>query len=371
MTIIDRPDPTNSPSPEARIAELEATVARLAARLEQSETTPAEPASELPAGSRRNLFKLAAGAAAGGTALALSKAGPVAAADGDPINAGETVETSAASRATTVLKYANTETPQVTSLGLQVGANMMTVRDEPGIGILYNASSSSYPAALGGYSYTTNANGLYGYTAQDGFGVVGLGAGAGAAGLLARGSRANLELYPAGDAPADRIDAHVIGEMVADSTGELWYCTAAGSPGTWRKVAGSDTAGAFHPVTPFRVFDSREEGPDGLAGSSDQTVSVKDARDVETYAITQADAVPDGATAISANVVAIGTVGEGYATLNPGGDGSVGAAALNWTEGQTIGNAGIFKINAARELEVLVRGITNINMTIDVTGYWL
>ena len=87
--------------------------------------------------------------------------------------------------------------------------------------------------------------------------------------------------------------------------------------------------------------------------------------------MTVPDAVPNGATAISANVVAIGTTGGGFATINPGGDTSVGAAALNWGDGATVGNAGIFRISAARQLSVLVRGITNIDLTIDVTGYWL
>jgi hypothetical protein len=364
-----------------RIAELEAKIELLTQRL----TALADPAPaagvELAAhhppeasGSRRSLFKLAAGAAAGGTALALATtSGRVAAADGDPLRAGQSTTQGDGGRTSTVLSYTNSEAPQVPNFligGDPLDANIMTVRDTPGGIIIFQSSSSSYPAALGGYGYDKVPNGVYGYSSNDGFGVVGWGSGGAGAGVLARGTRANIEMYADGDAPAARTDAHVVGELLTDANGDLWYCVVAGSPGRWQKIGGADTAGSFHAVTPFRVYDSREVGSDGLAGSTDITVSVKDARDVETYAVTTADAVPDGATAISANVVAINAVGNGFATVNPGGDTSVGAAALNWKAGQTIGNAGIFQVSSSRELSVLIRGATNIDLTIDVTGYW-
>ena len=367
--------------PRERIAELEAKVElltqRLAALAEPAPSAGIEPAVHHPpevSGSRRNLFKLAAGAAAGGTALALATtSGRVAAGDTDPIAAGETTTQGNTERSSTVLAYENSEPPQVPNFllgGDPLDANIMTVRDTPDGIVVFQSSSSTYPAALGGYGYDKVPNGLYGYSSNGGFGLVGYGSGTGAAGVLARGARANIEMYADGDAPAARSDAHVVGELLTDANGDLWYCVANGSPGTWQKIGGADTAGAFHAVTPFRVYDSREVGSGGLAGSTDVTVSAKDARDVESYAVTTTDAVPVGATAISANVVAINAVGNGFATVNPGGDTSVGAAALNWKDGQTIGNAGIFRVSSSRELSVLIRGATNIDLTIDVTGYW-
>ena len=87
--------------------------------------------------------------------------------------------------------------------------NILTVRDEPtGPFVLGSPSSSSYPAAVGGSSDQTVANGLDGYTALGGNGVVGDGAGAAAAGVLARGARADVALHPAGDPAPNRIDAH-------------------------------------------------------------------------------------------------------------------------------------------------------------------
>lgn len=375
MSIIEDPSAPTVDA-ETRIAHLEATVERLARQLESQETATADSAPTENVeqhGSRRNLFKLAAGAAAGGTALALAKtAGPVAAADTDAITAGEQTNSGDSGTTTTVLAYQNTDAPAYSFLTFNYNANLFTVRDNSeGFVIAGAANSSGYPAAVGGYANSTVANGLYGYSKNDGFGVVAYGGGTGTAGLLARGNRANVEFFNDGDAPSARTDIHTRGEMVCDDNGNLWYCIESGTPGSWRKISGADTAGGFHPVTPFRVYDSREEGSGGIAGSTDVTVSVKDGRDPESYAVTIPDGVPDGASAISANIVAINAVGNGFATVNPGGDTSVGAAALNWKEGQTIGNAGIFKINPDRDLAVLVRGITNIDFTVDITGYWL
>lgn len=378
MTTIDTVPATDGvPTDDAeRIAALEATVASLVERLQgspESRALPTEPEDE-PAGSRRHLLKLAAGAAAGGAALAVARtSGKASAGDTDPILAGRRTTSGDTGTSTTILDYENTTGPIVTTaLGFQNG-NILTVRDRPsGLFIAGSENASAYPAAIAGYGFSAVPHGVFGVSSNGGgFGVVGDARSDGGAGVLARGRRANVELAPDGDSPATRTDAHVVGELVADTNGDLWYCAVAGTPGTWRKVAGEASAGTFHAATPFRVYDSRQEGSAGIAGSSDVTLSVKDARDVESYAVVTPDAVPSGAKAVSANVVAIRAVGQGFATVNPGGDTSVGAAALNWADGQTIGNAGIFKISGTRELTVLVRGITNINLTVDITGYWL
>lgn len=41
---------------------------------------------------------------------------------------------------------------------------------------------------------------------------------------------------PGRAAPPARSDAHVAGELDLDVNGDLWLCTGAGSPGTWRKI---------------------------------------------------------------------------------------------------------------------------------------
>ena len=84
--------------------------------------------------------------------------------------------------------------------------------------------------------------GLWGNSDFGGIGVFG----GGGIGVQASGSRAALQLLPSGAAPRSRGDAHTRGEVVHDTNGDVWVCVSAGSPGTWRKLAGPSASGAFH-----------------------------------------------------------------------------------------------------------------------------
>ncbi len=177
-------------------------------------------------------------------------------------------------------------------------------------------------------------------------------------------------------APPSRSDAHEAGELDFDTNGDLWLCVAAGSPGTWRKLSGATAAGAFHAVTPGRVYDSRlaVPGPAApLAGGSERTVSVRDRRSVDDGSVALADFVPAGATAISANVTVVDTVGAGFLTANPGGVHDVGAATINWSaSGQILNNGVILTLDANRELNVIAGPgpAAATHVVIDVTGYY-
>jgi hypothetical protein len=389
-------DTTANITMEQQVAQLETTVAMLLERLDAVESPASEltesatsatsssvrPAPQSPdssdstpvEGSRRNLLKLAAGAAAGGTALALAKtSGPVAAADDSALTVGTfNVQGDAGTRSTSLI-YENAAAPS-SFLGPR---NIMTVRDTNPIPLGFD-DNTAYPAAVGGWANRVLDHGVYGRTSRpDGYGVVahgttvGLG-GPATTGLLARGTRSNIELDNRGDAPAARTDVHNRGEIIADESGALWYCVAAGSPGTWTKLADTSTAGAFHPVTPFRVYDSRRIPGEPLSTATfDETISVKDARDPETYAVTTADATPAGATAVSANVAVINTSGNGFLSVNPGGDSTIGASAVNWFAGARLGNAGIFSLNDNRELQIIAGGNSTFELLVDITGYWL
>lgn len=373
-------------SANERIAELESQLAAVMARLESVEsgaagstahTTTSGTATGTATGaavdddtnaegaSRRNLLRLALGAAAGGAVVAAtSNATPVAADDGDAVIAGDTTTSGTAGRAATTLQYVNDESPQVTTFD----ANIFTVHDEPDVVPSDPLSRSSSPAAVAGYAYRTVPFGVYGFsTSFNGAGVIGRGA----VGLVGEGERANLYLQPAGPAaPPDRTGAQAVGDVVVDESGDLWFCVEAGLPGAWRKISGGDTAGAFHAVTPFRVYDSRQETDGAFAGDENRTISVADARDVDTYAVVAAGAVPAGASAITGNVVAIGTSDTGFLSINPGGVSDISAATVNWTSGQNIGNAGVFALDADRQVEAVFGPGNGCHMTIDVTGYW-
>jgi hypothetical protein len=373
---------------EDRIQQLEARVAELSSLLEHVRQLPApapaaesepsavgELATEPTTASRRGMLKLAGAAAAGAVAAVATTKMPAAAADGDPINAGESVSTDAGSRETTGLIYSNTATPEVAGLilGTTAPANIFLVRDTTGL-ILSTASSAAYPAASAGYAYRTVANGVYGYTGMSGAGVVGSGGGAGSVGVLARGSAANLELLAQGNPGPARTDAHRLGQIVCDSAGDVWLCVVAGTPGTFRKLGGASAAGAFHALSPGRVYDSRAAAPQQgtIGGSQNRTISVADKRDPATGAVTVADFVPAGATAVAANVTVVSQTGSGFLTINPGGTTTVDSSTINWSAaGQILANGVILTLNANRELTVVAGGGGSTDFLVDISGYYL
>ena len=158
------------------------------------------------------------------------------------------------------------------------------------------------------------------------------------------------------------------GSIARNDDGSLWYCYATDA---WRRVVTSSSGASFTPVTPFRVYDSRREAAGRFVADENRTISVADARDPNDYSVTAADAVPVGATAVTGNIVAIGTVGTNFLFVNPGGNTTETAASLNWVRGQNIGNAGTFRLNSSREIEVVFGPGTGAHLTFDVTGYYL
>jgi len=175
--------------------------------------------------------------------------------------------------------------------------------------------------------------------------------------------------------PTTRTDAHLVGEMESVD-GDLWFCVVAGTPGTWRKITGPGVAGGFHPLTPGRVYDSRQAAPANgpISAGQNRTISVADRRDalLSTGAVVQADFVPAGATAVAANVTITGTLGSGYLVFNPGGNTTVGASTINWkADNQDIANGVILTLDASRQLTVVAGGGGSTGFIVDITGYYL
>ena len=370
---------------EQRIQELEARVAELSREVRVLRSEPAAgpgsgPAEVSPialagARSRRNVLKLA-GAAAAGSALAVAaRGGTVAAADTDPVRAGQRVSTTSGSSNPTVLEYTNASGPMVSSGGTDVTANIFLARDAP----TTNGNpdrATQFPAAVAGYAFSAVPNGLYGYTEQPGYGAIGFGSRSGSVGVLASGVKAALELRPsAGGPPAAGADAHSAGELVMDAEHNLWLCVAAGSPGAWRKLSGPAGAGSFHALAPTRAYDSRvaQPAPGALSNGGTRTLSVSRRRSVATGA-EEGPLVPARATAISCNVTVVNTLAGGFLTLNPGGTTTVSGATVNWSaSGQILNNGVIVQLNGALEVTAVVGGTaaTRTDFVVDVTGYFL
>jgi hypothetical protein len=241
-------------------------------------------------------------------------------------------------------------------------------------------------AALAGWTSSQgfNRDGVYGNSeVSGGYGVYGrAGSGTGLAGngfvgALLLGQRADLQFSTTSrQDPRTIPSTSQLGMLQLDQNGVVWICTAAGTPGTWQQVAGPGIAGAFHAVTPGRVYDSRSNlpTPGTLAAPASRTVSVKDRRDLASGAVVQADFVPAGATAITANVTVAATVGAGFLAVNPGGVTTVGASTINWSAaGQILANGVTLTLGGDRQLNVIAGGSggASTQFVIDVTGYYL
>ena len=318
---------------EARIAELSAEVRAL--RVSDSDTAVIPGDEPDPRSSRRRLLQLA-GAAAAGTAAAMStRSDRVAADDGDPVRASQTVSTTAASTTPTVVEFTNTLSPKVTYGGNDVAANMFLVRDVPNASSFNPDGSASFPAAIAGYSFRTVANGVYGYTQQQGSGVVGFGAVAGSVGVLASGVTANLELRSAGHSAAlpkrpasprssrvrrrrRRVGVHhcwLAGNVAeARRTVDLWRVPRTGSR---------------------RACTTRARRNPSMGRSSAATTAPSrwpTSATSTTGAVTTADFVPVGATAVAANITVVSLSGGWFLTVQPGRrHHRQGASTINWT----------------------------------------
>ena len=394
----------------AELDQMKAELAELRGNRVEGSDPPARQIAIETAVTRRNWMKAAAAAAVGGTAIALGHGQPAAAASNMQI--GSTANQDAA-------RTLATHTGATGGVGF---LHVSRATHDPVFG-----SAASYGAALGGWSYQSELpNGVYGFSSQatgDANGVVGYGnspqgaavlarngSAAGAAlraisgssgwgvdaqgkvgvnasgteyGVQATGDGAAIYIPPVNTVPpADRgttqspgaIDTHTTSLELG--TSHLWFCVDGGvGGGDWRKLAGPDTAGAFHAVEPFRAYDSRRAAPSPgrLTSGATRVVSVADARNGTTGAVVSANVVPPRARAVTYNVTVTGTVDAGFLAVTPGDAASSPTAAVNWSaSSQTIGNAGVVKLDGSRQIKVFCGGVSGSgDFIIDITGYYL
>ena len=364
--------------------------------IETADETTAAP--EPGAASRRSLLSKGAIAAAVGAAAGVALNQNVRAADGGTMIIGVTNNGTNTTKlqGNSTLWVEDGETAGSASIygtatgsgagengirGTHSGSGGVGVRGDAsgsgGIGVYgtANGSNSSAVRGLATALGSTAVVGVFDSALATDFGV-GV-SGRSDAGVGVRGSGSTIDLQAAGTGvvqlaasspPITATSAGIEGSIARNDDGSLWYCYAANA---WRRVVTSASGAGFTPVTPFRVYDTRREAAGRFAPNENRTISVADARDPNTYAVTAADAVPAGAVAVTGNIVAIGTVGNNFLYVNPGGNTTETAASLNWVRGQNIGNAGTFRLNGSREIEVVFGAGTGAHLTFDVTGYHL
>ena len=366
---------------EDKVAELTAVIQRLVGGLSPSATPRAGEATEATA-SRRGMLKLAGAAAAGAVGAAVvGNAMPVAAATGDMMLVGQTMLPTSSADVTTLF-----------------GGSFYSIVDTAATYEYADSGFNAGGALLGRNTSTTNDNNVRAGVVGVGDTLIGAGGSAhGVAGINGTDSAAAAVLAfsrsdsvvaglrtrslngPGIHLVADRTGVPVAGSWVqnsllSDTGGNLWYCVNGGTPGTWRKLTGIGVAGGFHPISPVRVYDSRAAAPTpgAIASGANRTVSVADGRDLVTGAVNAAGIVPAGATAVFANVTIANTTAQGFLAINPGGNTTVAASAINWSaSGQILANGLSLTLNASRQVTVIAGGGGATDFIIDISGYYL
>jgi hypothetical protein len=300
--------------------------------------------------SRRDLMKKIAIAGAGAAAGAVVLAKPAAAATGDNRILGVGQE---ASNMTYLRNGTATGTFPTGALNTSE-ATMFWVDNR----------LSSLPTGHGirGDGKGVLGRGLWGHSDSDGIGM----AGDGGIGVLATGTRAALQVADTGTPPPTRTDAHVKGELTTDANGDLWFCVADGTPGTWRQVSGADTSGQLHLLaTPVRVYDSRP------GGTNDGPLAGGGSRNISLAGTTTKPAVPAGATGAMVSLTLDSTVSSGFLALFAKGIPWPGNSNANWyTSGQILAVTTVTAVDTTAAATVLAGGPGSTQIIIDVIGYY-
>jgi hypothetical protein len=329
---------------DRRIAMLEARLARLEAGVTSSALGASAQESVNESGvlksvsSRRGLFKLAGAVATGAVASTMLSAQPAAAADGSNLVLGNASNTSTA---TTLLT-------QTTSSAV------------PALKVVSSSSVALGDAIMGVSGSSASAAGVVG-TSSAGFGVTGV-------------STTGYDLYGSGNGRIG-MKAHTVsgaptsgsydkGDIIRDDSGNMFVCVAAGSPGSWRKLAGSGTAGQLHLLpTSTRIYDTRpgaasQSGPTFFSNGTVRTIDLS-------------GLVPVGSSAALVSVGVFSPSTDGYLSLSAAGVVSFGINVYWRLAGTSIANSTVTPLSSIRRFDVkatLSGGTTEA--FVDVLGYY-
>jgi hypothetical protein len=348
---------------EERLAAQEAELQRLRAAMTPTDAAPIEHVAT----DRRRFLRLVGATAVGAAGTMVAMAPAASAADGVALNVGQTTTTSANSAASTVLDYTAAEARSPDGNPNAIFAvTEGPVTDALTTAILGVAGTNTVDA-VGGATSAPSGTGVIGF-ASDGVGAAGLSnSGIGVVGL----SITNADFVALGSGviglsshlPAlpPTAGTYVTGDIARDDGGNLFVCVGGGSPGTWRRLAGPATAGAFTAISPQRVYDSRI-GP---------KINTDEERVISVAATPAGGAVvPAGALAVAITLTVTETedVG-GFLAARPAGSAYANTSSVNWFgPGQNIATTVLSALGGDRQL--VVRAFNRTHFIIDVTGYY-
>jgi hypothetical protein len=188
-------------------------------------------------------------------------------------------------------------------------------------------------------------------------------------GLQASGALANLRLTSSVTRTAPTTDtvAHVVGDIVTDAAGNLWVCVAAGTPGSWRKLAGPATSGTLHLLpAPVRIYDSRA---DSTPSQGPKTPFAPNSTRVFDCKV-NGSGVPAGAAGALITVLLVNAfAGSGNMSVWANGVARPASNTMVWG-----GSAGRFTGSATTALDasarIQVHCSARTDLVLDVVGYY-
>lgn len=215
--------------------------------------------------------------------------------------------------------------------------------------------------------------GVYGYSAAGigmeaaSSGTMALWAHSDSIGLGVTGNRAAIWIDTTGSTqPSLLTDFHTTGEIYRHYSGDLWYCVAAGVPGEWRKLAGTQTAGSLHVLaSTARVYDSRPGFPPlgvakgVLANGAERLVNCSPALMTKPLSI-------------AVNLTVTDTSSSGWLAAFRGDVAYPGNSTINWSQpGSIVANSAVVALNpASSEFKVKISGSSYAHFVVDVVGYY-
>lgn len=125
---------------------------------------------------------------------------------------------------------------------------------------------------------------------------------------------------------------------------------------------GPKMAGFYRPVTPVRMYDSRDSEGANETGAF-----------AGTRTIDLSGQIPAGASAMAFNVTVTGGSASGYLAVDPADDfspPSAAASVINWAPNATLANAHIVKLGDGRRVDLTVGGTGTVHVILDLLGYY-
>jgi hypothetical protein len=160
-------------------------------------------------------------------------------------------------------------------------------------------------------------------------------------------------------APVGDYSYRLLADSVDGSGAATLIDAPAAAGGTVTVTGTAQAAGAFTPLTPRRVLDTRDTGPK-LGPAQTRSLNVTAAE----------GGVPANVAAVVLNVTVTETTSSGYLTVFPAGTTRPSASNLNWSAGSTIANAVTVKVGAGGYIDLYQSGPGSGQVIVDVAGWF-